>query len=277
MNIATLCYVDSMRTKILILIILIFILTLFLLWPRIIHQPEINNNILTEETAVKTEGKKVLETIPTPVDNPAPQEVAEEEKVSEELTAERILPGEVLIAVPFLSQAPFANWDPLHEDACEEASLIMLKYFLTGTKTVSKETGEEEIQALIKYEAENDFGLSITLTELNNLAKSYYGLDSGRVEIDITTEKIKEELRAGRPVIVGAAGKILDNPNFKNGGPIYHMLVIKGYDESGFITNDPGTRKGEGFRYTETNLFAAIHDWDENNILNGQKAYLVFD
>ncbi|NMC51521.1 hypothetical protein GYA54_02195 [Candidatus Kuenenbacteria bacterium] len=261
-----------MRNKVIFLILIIIGLGLFFGWPRTINQPEINN-ALVEKPAIKAveqiEPEKVL---------PA-AEIAEEENggMVEDLPAEELLAKKALIAVPFLSQAPFANWDPLHEDACEEASLIMLKYFLDGKKTITKETGEEEIQALVKYEEENGFSLSITLTELSNLAKSYYGLSNGRVETDINIEKIKEELRAGRPVIVGAAGKILDNPNFKNGGPIYHMLVIKGYDESGFITNDPGTRKGEGFRYTEANLFEAVHDWDENNILNGQKAYLVFD
>jgi uncharacterized protein YvpB len=88
---------------------------------------------------------------------------------------------------------------------------------------------------------------------------------------------IKDELANGRPVIVGAAGKILPNPNFRNGGPNYHMLVVIGYDKNGFITNDPGTRKGQDFRYSFSDLFNAIHNWESNNILNGLKEYLVFD
>ena len=41
------------------------------------------------------------------------------------------------------------------------------------------------------------------------------------------------------------------------------MLVIKGYDAETdqFITNDPGTRRGAGYRYAAAALFAAINDY----------------
>jgi hypothetical protein len=54
------------------------------------------------------------------------------------------------------------------------------------------------------------------------------------------------------------------------------MLVIVGYDSNGFITNDPGTRKGEGYRYSFATLMAAIHDWNPTDIRQGTPAYLVF-
>jgi len=204
--------------------------------------------------------------------------VAPEENITQS-EKESVLPvsNSVLLNVPFLSQAPFAKWDALHEDACEEASSIMVKYFLDGTKTISKEQGEKEIQDLAAFEKKNKYGLSITLNELNEIASKYYNLKAGRVEKDITVEDIKKELSSGKPVIVGAAGKVLPNPNFKNGGPNYHMLVIIGYDEKGFITNDPGTRLGKGFRYSFDDLLKSIHDWNEKNILSGGRNYLVFD
>lgn len=209
-----------------------------------------------------------------------------------------MLPTLVGIDVPFLEQAPFAKWDALHEEACEEASLINVKYFLDKAATISKDEGEKEIQNMVSFEEENGYGVSITLQELNEIAKKHYKLSTGRVETNVTIEKIKKELALGRPVIVGAAGKILPNPFFRNGGPNYHMLVIKGYDDKGlvpvnrckrvdadsckqtpgvFITNDVGISQGNNFRYTYNGLFKAIHDWDPNNIVNGQKTYLVFD
>ena len=40
------------------------------------------------------------------------------------------------------------------------------------------------------------------------------------------------------------------------------MLVIKGFTSDGkFITNDPGTRNGADYLYTESTLMSAIHDW----------------
>lgn len=187
------------------------------------------------------------------------------------------LPESILIDVPFLVQAPNGIWDALHEDACEEASLLMVKYSLDKKPVITLAEGEKAIQDMVKFETKNGYGLSVTMQELAEIAESYYSLKNARVETDSTIQDIKEELAAGRPVIVPAAGKILPNPNFKNGGPNYHMLVVVGYDQNGFITNDPGTKKGEGFRYSFEDLYYAIHDWDEVNILNGQKAYLVFD
>lgn len=188
-----------------------------------------------------------------------------------------ILLDSVLLKVPFMSQAPFAKWDALHEDACEEASLIMVKYFLDKKTIISKELGEKEIQNMMAFEKKNKYGISITLDELSEVANKYYDLKNGRVEKNISIQDIKKELSNGKPVIVGAAGKVLPNPNFKNGGPNYHMLVVVGYDEKGFITNDPGTRLGEGFRYSPDDLLKSIHDWDPKNILSGGKDYLVFD
>lgn len=232
-----------------------------------------------------TENKKTIIAQETPQnDNSETQEnlqeaVKENTKKESEKIEEKIIsiPDSAVLEIPFLSQAPFAKWDALHEDACEEASLIMVKYFLDGEKLISKEQGEKEIQDMVKFENRNKYGLSITLEELSEIAKKYYNLEKGRMEKNITIENIKKELASGKPVIVGAAGKVLPNPNFKNGGPNYHMLVIIGYDDKGFITNDPGTRLGKNFRYTFEDLLKSIHDWNPKNILNGEKNYLVFD
>ena len=187
------------------------------------------------------------------------------------------LPEKVTINMPFTTQAPNANWDALHEEACEEASLIMLKHYKDKTNIGSKDDAEKEIQDLVSFENENGYKVDVTTTELSQIAKDKYSMATGRVVEKATIDGIKREIASGRPVIIPAAGKLLPNPNFRSGGPLYHMLVIKGYDKDGFITNDPGTRKGEGFRYTFDALYNAIHDWDPSNILNGEKRYLVFD
>jgi hypothetical protein len=199
-----------------------------------------------------------------------------EEKITIEQPIE--IPSTKIIEVPFLSQAPLGNWDQLHEDACEEASLLMLNLFYDRTKSITKDKGEKELHALIDWEAKNGYENSITLEQLNIIAQKYFKLLSGRVKPLSSADDLKKEIARGRPVIVPAAGKVLPNPYFRNGGPIYHMLVIKGYDETSFISNDPGTvTKGEGLKYTCTDLLKSTHDWDPTNILNGQKAYLVFE
>lgn len=186
------------------------------------------------------------------------------------------LPSNIKLTVPYTTQAPFAKWDALHEDACEESSLIMVEHFLAGTQIDSKGAADREIIDLVHWGEARGDGLSITLDQLNAMARDYYHRSNGKViEID-SVDDIKEELAAGHPVIVGAAGKILPNPNFSNGGPVYHMLVVIGYDGTGFITNDPGTSQGKDFHYAYQDFYNAIHDWDAGNIFNGQKAMLVF-
>jgi hypothetical protein len=78
-------------------------------------------------------------------------------------------------------------------------------------------------------------------------------------------------LVSGKLVIIPAAGRLLGNPNFSGQGPIYHMLVVRGFDNKTgeFITNDPGTRKGEGYRYKYSVLINAIHDWSHKLSVDG--------
>ena len=52
------------------------------------------------------------------------------------------------------------------------------------------------------------------------------------------------------------------------------MLVIRGYDDENqeFITNDPGTKRGKGFRYDYQTLLQAIADWDWQLAQDGMTA-----
>lgn len=186
------------------------------------------------------------------------------------------LPETKKVSVPYTMQAPFNKWDPLHEDACEEASLMMVKHFLSNTPIASPEAADKEITALVKWEEEKGYDISITLDQLNQVAKDYYGLNNGTVVKVTSIDQIKQELANGHPLILGMAGKLLPNPYFSNGGPNYHMLVAKGYDATSIITNEPGTFHGDGFVYKNDVFYNAVHDWNSSNILNGQKAYLVF-
>ncbi len=153
----------------------------------------------------------------------------------------------------------------------------MVYYYRTGQKFVSPLEADTEIKKLITWEESNGYKVDLTAKELVAVASGYMKLKTGRVVINPTVEQLKAELKAGRPVIVPAAGRLLLNPNFTAPGPIYHMLVLKSFDETGFIVNDPGTRHGESYHYSFDRIMTAMHDWDPDNILNGQKAAIVFD
>ncbi|MFH0873927.1 MAG: C39 family peptidase [Candidatus Komeilibacteria bacterium] len=171
-------------------------------------------------------------------------------------------PKEINLAVPFQSQAPFGDWSLPYGEACEEASIIMVDHYLQGT-SLSKQEMKDAIDQMVAWQIKNWEGhVDLNIKTTIDLAQQFYSSYSYTIITDLTADKIKEQLSAGHPVIVPAAGRELHNPNFKVPGPIYHMLVIKGFTKDGkFITNDPGTRNGSDYVYTPSVLLNAIHDW----------------
>ena len=54
------------------------------------------------------------------------------------------------------------------------------------------------------------------------------------------------------------------------------MLVLTGYDEDEFITNEPGTKNGAGYRYSIDVIMNAMHDL-HRPLEEGRKAVLVVE
>lgn len=199
------------------------------------------------------------------------------------------LPSRVNLDVPFTAQAPTANWDSVHEETCEEASLLMAQWWAQGKKgeavdgyanKIAPATAEASLQELITWQKQT-FGYfeDTTAVETLKIAQEKLGLVNARMLTDITKQSLQAELAAGNIIIVPAAGQVLKNPYFKQPGPPYHMIVIRGYNDTGFISNDPGTRRGEGFVYGYDNLLDSIHDWTGNDatVTQGEKVVLVIE
>lgn len=186
-------------------------------------------------------------------------------------------PDQINLAVPFTSQAPFAVWDQPYQDGCEEASSAMVHYYYAKKQFASREEADAELNRLFDWQ-DATFGTNkdSSATTTARILTDYYGYKNVVVRTNITAKDIRTELAAGRPVIVPAFGKALKNPNFRNGGPVYHMLVIKGYiGESHFITNDPGTRNGADYTYTKETMVNALHDWNNGDVAHGVPAMIV--
>lgn len=188
------------------------------------------------------------------------------------------LPASVALDVPFTPQAPHADWNPPFDEACEEASLLTVEFFLRGT-SFTPEIADREIRAMASWEEDHGYAVDITTEELADIAGEYFGRKArAYLDDDVTKENIKSLLAAGYPVIIPAAGRDLGNPYFSGDGPPYHMLVITGYTRWGnFITNDPGTRRGEDYTYDQDLLVSTIHDWNGSTetIRTGRRAMLV--
>lgn len=187
------------------------------------------------------------------------------------------LPKEINLAVPFLSQAPKQNWAMPFQEACEEASMIMVDaYFSDRTKAFAGEEGEQAILDIVAFETKHDLETDITAKQVAALIPEYFAKRQARALTNPTIEEIKSLLAKGIPVMAPADGKALKNPNFHNGGPPYHMLVIKGYLADGrWIVNDPGTRKGADYIYDRDLLFNAIHDWNGGDVPHGAPVVII--
>jgi len=135
---------------------------------------------------------------------------------------------------------------------------------------------KDELLKMVDWETERNWGNSISLAHVQEVAEWYMGNSfSFHIQKEPSIEGIKQTLSAGNPVLVVAYGKSLDNPNFREGGPEYHALIIRGYNQDGFITNDPGTRNGKEFFYTYDNLMSSIHDWNAGDVEHGEAVVLV--
>lgn len=198
---------------------------------------------------------------------------------SDPLAFQGALPSEANLDVPFTTQAPTANWDFPYQEACEEASAIMVDaFYRERTGRIPAAEAEDLINKVVAYEkATLGFYEDTTAAQTAAFIKGYFKYDNVIVKPLTSPNDIKQAIALGYPVIVPFAGKLLGNPNFRNGGPPYHMLVIRGYTPKVFITNDPGTRNGMQYTYTYDTVMNAAHDWmgTKDNIEQGKKYMIV--
>ncbi len=208
---------------------------------------------------------------------------------------QNLTPKTLLLKVPFTPQAPTANWDLLHNEACEEAGAIMAAaYFGILNPLLSKEGWispagerqggnlpanivEDEIQKLTAWQ-DNNFGyhLDTTSAETAEMIEKVYGLKTKLIN-NFSADELKRELLQNHLVLISANGRKLKNPFYKRPGPIHHMLVIKGFVNGQFVTNDPGTKRGLNYIYSFNAIYNAAADWnhEQKNVDNNRKVAIV--
>lgn len=197
----------------------------------------------------------------------------------------------VLLEVPFTSQAPSGEWgDKRYQDGCEETSVIMVYCALfsdecrTFEGKLDKEFAKSEIENMAsweKYKYGNFVDTSAQDTAIR-LLDEYYGIKNYQIKQVNSWVDIARELNMGNFVITPMNGQKLDNPNFTGMGPERHMVLVRGVnmDKKEFITNDPGTRKGEMYRYSVDDFFLAIRDYatgDHEEILGIDRKMIVIN
>ncbi len=200
-------------------------------------------------------------------------------------------PLEINLDVPFFSQAPDADWGMPWQEACEEAAVLLAYYYATD-QSPTKEEFKADIQKLVDWQIENygdyehtDIEQTAEMLRENFLSQSL--ITEGEqalvrlqdINLNIiknpSIEELKQELSQGHPIIAPFAGRQLGNPFYSAEGPYYHMMVIRGYDEKHFITNDVGTKRGENFIYPYETIMSAMHEWHDTDINLGEAKVIV--
>jgi len=190
----------------------------------------------------------------------------------------------IFLNVPFTPQSPFANWDDIRQqDGCEEASVLMAMRWVDN-KQLTLEEAEKEIIAIAEYQKEKYGGAIDTSAKdtESRIIKGYFKYQNSEVKNNINLENIKQEVFKGNLVIVPMDGIKLNNPYYTPPGPERHMVVIRGYDaeKKEFITNDPGTKKGEAYHYPEQHFYDSIRDYltgDHEPIVDVKKNMIVVE
>jgi hypothetical protein len=200
----------------------------------------------------------------TPIKTPTPSVKASPTPTPRPSSVTSGAPQNILLSVPFFAQAPFGEWDdPIFQDGCEEASVIMAWHWVQGT-AVTKEQAKQEIIAISEFE-DKTYGHAPdrSAADTARLFEDYYGYKNIEVRAGIGAKDIKEALLAGNLVITPVNGRILKNPFYTAPGPEHHMVVVIGYDSKTdeFITNDIGTRHGEKFRYSVLHFQESLQDY----------------
>jgi len=175
----------------------------------------------------------------------------------------------VLSGVPFIMQAPFADWqDQRQQDGCEEAAILTAWFWLNDQETITKQKMLNELLKLSEYQMQTTNNFRDTSAEdTAKLANNYFKTNSFFTDTDNTLNNIRKQLLMGNLIITPMDGQCLKNPYYSGSGPERHMIVVIGYDDKKqeFITHDPGTKRGENYHYAYKSFLGCMRDYPSGN------------
>lgn len=168
----------------------------------------------------------------------------------------------LVLPIPFSPQAPTDKWD--RNEDCEETSITMANAYLTGNhiNELPESAAQNAINNLKQWEQANlGYNLDTGAAATKRMAEGAFGLKVRTLK-DFTEADLKNALQDEHPVLLPIDARVLNNPHYKNSGPQYHMVVVRGYNKTGFIINDPGTNSGNSNVYSFEVLKKASADWN---------------
>lgn len=192
-------------------------------------------------------------------------------------TSRTAIPGQLNLYVLFIPQAPFQVWDAIHEDTCEEATMLMARAFVDNVKTMTRQEMDTRLLQVVAYENKTLHKFEDTSSaETAQIMTDLLGLKVQVVAVK-NIDDIKRQIAAGHVVLLPMSGKALNNPHYRGGGPLYHMLLAKGYTTDRIIVNDPGTKNGANYTYSNDTIMNALADWNGTGVDFNQKNMIVVE
>ena len=177
-------------------------------------------------------------------------------------------PAEVVkIPAPYTSEVPTGSWATPWNNACEEATIVMVNDYYFGYENMTKKIAIDNMSPLFKIE--NKIFGSNANTDATQTAKliNDYTDSVALIKDNPTLEEIKDELRQQRPVISFHYAKNIPNPNYhwRAGGSYYHVMTLVGFDENTkeFFVHDSGDPvTGAYHRYAYSVIMNSLHDYN---------------
>lgn len=172
----------------------------------------------------------------------------------------------IKLPVPFIIEIPDGTWTGPWKNACEEASMAMVDQFYRGISKISRQASKSIMIPLFAYQdaiwGSNSDSNATRTTKIVAAKLDFKSF----IKRNPTVDDIKNELRAGHPVISFHYAKHLENPghHFRLNGSYFHVMVISGFDDlkQEFITQDPGAENGLDYRYKYDKLMLTLGDFN---------------
>lgn len=187
----------------------------------------------------------------------------------------------VKLKVPYTSEIPLGSWVKPWNNACEEASMVMVESYYFGNESMSKDVAVKYMMPIFKIE-DKIFGSNAD-TDTIRTAKLFneYMSVNATIKNNPTLEEIKDQLRQGKPVVSFHFAKDIKNPHYhwRVGGSYFHVVVLVGFDEntSEFLVHDSGDPvTGAYHRYSYNLIMDTLHDFNFKNHKADGPARILF-
>ncbi|HEX3095730.1 MAG TPA: C39 family peptidase [Patescibacteria group bacterium] len=171
------------------------------------------------------------------------------------------LPSNVLLQVPFSTQAPLGEWnDSRQQDGCEEVTIVMAWMWAQGINLTPDQI-RNDITGMSDYE-QYFYGYyrDSSAEDTAKLMTNYFGYQNVTVRHDINLTDIKSALAANELVITPINPRIISTVNY-NRYTINHTVVVVGYDENNIIIHDPLHDWGSNLRIPQATFEKALADY----------------